>query len=147
MFILPLGDRQMNLSRMKRLLFIFLAVGLPAIIFAELPPSAYEAMQAKAPEFLNIEVLQVTIDAGKTDTEQQVHVMAVVNKVDRSANNLKEGDIVNIVYTVNAHPKGWTGPREIPVLSEKDKTVAYLKRLENTLNYQPIAGAMSFRNF
>ena len=129
---------------MYRLLFLLC---LPGLLLAELPPSAYEAMQAKATEFLNIEVLQVDIEAGKSPDEQRVHIKAMIEKVNRTANGLKDGGIVNIVYTVTAHPSGWTGPREIPILSEKDKTVAYLARVENSLEYQPTAGAMSFRNF
>ena len=131
---------------MQRFL-ILLILSLPGLLFAELPPSAYEAMQVKASEFLNIEVLQVDIEAGKTSTEQRVHIMALVGKVNRSSNNVKDGDVVNIVYTVTSHPAGWSGPREIPILSEKDKTVAYLQRVENSLEYQPTAGAMSVRNF
>ena len=126
---------------------ILLALCLPGLTFAELPPSAYEAMQAKATEHLNIEVLQVNIEAGKKPDEQRVQIMAIVNKVHCSSNSVKEGDVINILYTVTAHPGGWTGPREIPILSEKEKTIAFLNRIENSLNYQPSAGAMSFRVF
>ena len=128
-------------------LFVSLFFCLAGAAFAELPPSAYEAMQTKSPEYLNIEVLRVNIEAGSKPDQQLVHVMAIVGKVIRTSNGLKEGDVVNIVYSVTAHAPGWAGPREIPILAEKDSTVAYLARLENSLNYTPTAGSMSFRNF
>ena len=131
---------------MKRFLS-FLLLSLPGLIFAELPPSAYETMQSKASEFLNIEVLQVVIEAGKSPDQQQIHIMALINKVNRTATNLKEGDVVNIVYNVTSHPNGRPGQGEIPILTEKEKPVAYLSRIDNSSNYQPGAGSMSFRNF
>ena len=42
-----------------RVLLIFLLI--PAL-HAELPPSAYESMQAKAPEYVRIEVLRVDVE-------------------------------------------------------------------------------------
>ena len=131
---------------MKRLLLL-LCLCLPGLIFAELPPSVYESMQSKASEYLNIEVLRVDIEAGETPDQQRIHIMALVEKVNRSSNNLKEGEVVKFVYTVTSHPKGWNGPAEIPILSEKDKAIAYLSRVENSPDYRPTAGAMSFRNF
>ena len=104
-------------------------------------------MQSKASEFLNIEVLRVDIEAGENPDQQRIHITALVEKANRTSHNLKGGEIVNVVYTVTAHPKGWTGPGEIPILAEKDKTLAYLSRAENSTEYVPTAGAMSFRNF
>lgn len=113
---------------------------------AELPPSVYESMQTKASECLDIEVLRVEIEPGETADKQTVHVTALVSQVHRSANGLKNGDVINILYTVTDHPKGWVGPGEIPILSERDKTVAYLGK-DDSGDYKPVAGTMSFRNF
>jgi len=64
----------------------------------------------------------------------------------RTASDLKPKDIVNITYTVTDHPKGWVGPGEIPILGEKDQSVAYLiKSTEG--DFAPAAGRMSFSNF
>ena len=117
------------------------------LLLAELPPSAYETMQKKATEALNLEVLQVDVQAGKAPGQQQIHIMALVDKVLRTSNNLSEGDVINVVYTVTPHSNASTGQREIPILSERIKTPAYLSKVENSANYQPVAGAMSFRNF
>jgi hypothetical protein len=130
---------------MRRLIFL-LAVLCPVLLRAELPPSAYERMQAAATELLEIEILRVDIEPGSAEGSQNVHLVALVNKVTRAA-NVKESDVIKIDYTVAAHEKGWTGPREIPILEEKEKTIAYLVKDPVTDNFHPAAGVMSFCNF
>jgi hypothetical protein len=124
------------------LLFLF----IPLLLKAELPPSAYEAMQAKAPELVQIEVLRVDVEPGEKENEQKVLVVAMVNEVKRTASGLKPNDIVNISYTIADHPKGWVGPGQVPVLAEKDKCPAFLIKSE-TGDYAPAAGRMSFSTF
>ena len=119
-----------------RRLILLLAVLCPVLLHAELPPSAYERMQGAATEFLEIEILRVDIEPGSAEGSQNVHLVALVNKVTRAAN-----------VTVAAHEKGWTGPREIPILEEKEKTIAYLTKDPVTDNFHPAAGVMSFCNF
>jgi hypothetical protein len=131
---------------MRRLLFL-IALVCPLVLRAELPPSAYEARQKAAGESLNIEVLQVEIEPGDAPERQSVRVMALVNKVARTATGVKEGDFITIIYTVTDREKGWTGPGEIPILAEKDKIVAYVVKDATSSDYHPAAGAMSFRNF
>ena len=104
-------------------------------------------MQAKAPEYLEIEILRVEIEPASTPNEQKVHLMALINKVTRSASERRPGDVINILYTITQRPKGWSGPGEIPVLSEKEASVAYLEKAPGTDAYKPVAGTMSFRNF
>lgn len=118
----------------------------PLILQAELPPSAYEAMQAKAPEFIRIEVLRVDLEPGADSSQQKIHVVALVSSVTRTATSLKADEIINILYTINNRPAGWAGPGEVPLLSEKDQTVAYLTKTE-TNDFVPAAGRMSFSNF
>jgi phenylpyruvate tautomerase PptA (4-oxalocrotonate tautomerase family) len=126
--------------------FLFLLCLFPLLAFAELPPSAYENMQAKAPEYLKIEVLRVDVAPGSTPEEQNVHVVALVTQVMRTAADVKPDDIINILYTVTERPKGWVGPGAIPVLEDKQQTVAYLSKGE-TGDFKPEAGRMSFSNF
>jgi len=128
---------------MRVLLLILL---FPLIACAELPPSAYEAMQTKAGEFVKIEVLRVDVEPGDAPSQQKVHVVAQVSQVTWTATDLKPNDIINLVYTITDHPKGWVGPGEIPLLSDKDQTVAYLTKMESG-DYAPSAGRMSFSNF
>jgi hypothetical protein len=129
---------------MKYLLALLVLV--PLLVRAELPPSAYEKMQAAAPEYFKIEVLRVDVSPGESPNEQTVHVVAIVTSVIRSKSEVKSDDIINIYYPVKEPPKGWTGPGPIPVLQDKEQTVAYLTRQENG-DFQPAAGRMSFSNF
>ena len=132
---------------MMRRLILLLMMCFPSMIWAELPPSAYERMQAAATDVAQIQVLRVEIEPGDAERTQNVQVMALVDKVDRSTSGLKEGDILNFHYTVTNHEKGWGGPGEIPILQEKEKTVAYLLKDSSADSFRPAAGAMSFRNF
>ena len=129
-----------------RRLILLLAILSPVLIHAELPPSAYERMQKAASELVDIEILRVDIEPGDAPGRQNVHLVALVNAVTRTA-NVKEGDIINIRYTVTSREKAWVGPGEIPILEEKDKTVAYLVKDPASEDFHPAAGAMSFRNF
>lgn len=133
-------------KKYMRYVFLLITFLCPLVLQAELPPSAYEAMQAKAPEYLDIEILRVDVSPGDAPNQQKVLLLSLVNKVTRTATNLKPGDIINIVYTITDHPKGWTGPREIPIPSEREKTIAYLAK-DVANNYLPAARAMTFRNF
>jgi len=133
---------------MKRLtLAVAALIILLPVLQAELGPAAYEAMQTKAPEFLEIEVLRVDVEPAQDPTSQTIKAMVLVNKVDRSATSVNPGDIINIVYTLTERPKGWVGPGAIPLLTEKEKTIAYLKKDEASGDFSPVAGIMSFQNF
>lgn len=129
-----------------RALRLLVLLFLPLIAHAELPPSAYEAMQAKAGELVKIDVLRVDVEPGQEAGQQKVHLIAQVAEVTRTSTNLQPNDIVNILYTVTEHPKGWVGPGQIPLLAEKDSTIAYLTKMESG-DYTPAAGRMSFSNF
>jgi phenylpyruvate tautomerase PptA (4-oxalocrotonate tautomerase family) len=125
------------------LFFMFL---LTPLLRAELPPSAYETMQAKAPEYFNIQVLRVDVEPGETPIQQKVHLVALITKVIRTASGAKSDEIINILYSVTDHPKGWVGPGEVPIPQEKEGTVAYLAKT-GASDFEPAAGRMSFTNF
>jgi hypothetical protein len=114
---------------------------------AELPPSAYEAMQKRASDFIQIEVLRVDIEPGDQPNQQRIVATALVSEVTRSQSDLKPGDFVTITYVVTEHPEGWVGPGEIPILAEKEQTIAYLTKNDATGEFTPAAGRMSFANF
>ena len=149
----PCGDGVINPSRMKLskavVLLVALLVAWLSMGFAraELPPSAYEAMQAKASEYVEIEALQVAVEPGSTPESQNVEILARVEKVLRTSNKLTADDVIRIQYQVTARPKGWVGPGEIPILREGARTVAYLKPVGNNEYYTTAAGRMSFLNF
>ena len=129
-----------------RRLILLLAILCPTLARAELPPSAYERMQNAATEVVEIEILRVEIEPGESPGSQSIRLMALVNKATRAA-NVKAGDLIKIHYTVTGHEKGWAGPGEIPILEEKEKTIAYLVKDPLADTFHPAAGAMSFRNF
>lgn len=130
-----------------RALGLLLLLLLPLSLNAELPPSAYDAMQKKAGEYLNIEVLRVDIEPGDNPNEQKVQIAALVSSVDRTSSDVKQGDFISISYTVTEREKGWVGAGEVPILNEKDQTVAYLTKIPDGDGYAPAAGRMSFSNF
>ena len=125
---------------------VFLICLLIPALHAELPPSAYESMQAKAPEYVRIEVLRVDVEPGESPTQQRVHVVALMTEVFRTSSCLKPNEIVNIFYSVTEHPPGWAGPGEVPIPNEKERSVAYLVKTEGG-DFEPAAGRMSFTNF
>jgi hypothetical protein len=124
--------------------FLFL---LAVLIRAELPPSAYEAMQTAAPEFLAIEILRVDYEPGETMEQQNITVLARVTKVHRSASSLQEGAIISVVYPLAERAPGFVGPGRVPVPSEGESTVAYLKPGDKPDQFTPAAGAMTFHHF
>lgn len=129
-----------------RRLVLLAAILFPCLLSAELPPSAYDQMQKAATDVADIEILRVDIEPGDAPSRQNIHITALVHAIHRGA-NVKEGDLIHILYTITNREKGWTGPGEIPLLSEKDMTIAYLVKDQATDNFHPAAGLMSFRNF
>lgn len=111
---------------------------------AELPPSAYQERQAKAPEALVIKVRSVKTQEIKepTVTVTEFTVEAEVEKVERSATRLAAGGIIKIVYSRREYSKPLVGPSEVPVLKEGQAYPAYLSREGDT--YVPAAGGYSF---
>jgi len=132
---------------MREWFLTLVLVILTPMVFAELPPSAYEAMQAQAPECLQINVLKVEIEPGTLEDQQNIHLTANVLNIARSAEGLKKGAIIHILYTVTDHQPPWVGPGQVPILKEGATNVAYLKKGEKTDVFQPAAGIMSFRHF
>ena len=132
---------------MRRLLLAGILFLSSPLARAELPPSAYEAMQAQAPECLRIQVLKVSIQSGEIRTEKNVKLTASVLNVARTASGLKDGDIITINYLVRERSAGWVGPGQVPVLAEGAVNVAYLEKIANSNEYQPAAGIMTFSHF
>ena len=121
-----------------------------SILRAELPPSAYEQMQKKAPTVLEIHVLQADQrkDKDSNGEQTQVDLMAEVLKVLRKESTIQPGELISIQYTLEKRPAVWAGPGQVPVLAEGIKTIAYLKKKGTGAPiYEPAAGRMSFSRF
>jgi hypothetical protein len=141
---LGLLSKKRNVSLLPTLCLLLVAV---CTAKAELPPSAYEGMQSKAPEHLQIHVLRIDIQPAQPESTQDILLIVAVEKVFRTASDLKPGDVLNIVYSLEARPPGWLGPGQVPILRQGDKRIAYLRSLEMPETYAPDAGVMSFGNF
>ena len=131
---------------MLRLITAFV-IFLTATMMAELPPSAYEAMQAKAPEFFKVEVLRVDVKPSEATNEKKITLTARVGKIFRTATGISEGAVITITYTEVPSPTGWAGPDRVPILNEGDKKIAFLEKGPKPNQYLPAAGAMTFERF
>ena len=124
-----------------------LVIFLTATVMAELPPSAYEAMQAKAPEFFEVEVLRVDVKPSEATNEKKITLTARVGKTFRTASGISEGAVITITYTEVARPTGWVGLGRVPILNEGNKKIAFLEKGPKPNQYLPAAGAMTFERF
>ena len=126
---------------------VFVLLATPLMLFANLPPSAYENLQAKAPEHLEIQVLLSEIVPSEQPGIFSVRAETRVEKIHRSQSGIKEGDIIVIAYSVKESPNGQPARGEIPFLAEGEQRVAYLETTEKPQEFRPAAAAMSFDNF
>lgn len=105
---------------------------------AELPATAYAAMQSGAQEHLTIEVLtaKATISGQATFIDAQAKVLSAM----RSASSLTVGAQIRIQYWINHSPRpGGSSP---PVLQAGARTQAYLNAVGDS--FGPAAGGKSF---
>lgn len=112
---------------------------------AELPPSAYEAMQGAASEYLDVEFLRVEVAPAWQAGVQEVTLLARVGKVHRTATGLTPGSLIHISYKILERVPGGVGP--VPIPAEGTASVAYLNPTEKAEEFVPGAGAMTFRKF
>jgi hypothetical protein len=111
---------------------------------AELPPSAYQERQARAPEVLVIKVKSVSKRETKEKQWKTIDftVEAEVQKVTRSASQLTPGAVIQIRYTQRHYSQPMAGPSEVPALKEDQVCPAYLSGDGKV--YSPAAGGYSF---
>ncbi len=128
-------------------LFLGAVLLLPVLLRANLPPSAYEAMQQAAAEALHIEVLRVETEPGTQLDEEVIRLTAVVTQVERSASGLQAGDSIQIVYTLKMGADGHPQPGQPPALEEGFSGPAFLRREPDRPIYHPAALALSFDLF
>jgi hypothetical protein len=132
---------------MRSLAAAVLFLSLPFIHAASLSPSAYESLQAKAPEHLEVQVLLAEINPSDVPDTFAVRAEGRVEKVHRSQSGTKEGDIIVITYSVKESSSAQPARGEIPFLAEGEQRVAYLENTGKPLEFRPAAAAMSFDNF
>ena len=104
-------------------------------------------MQAKAPEFLEVEILRSDVKPGDGPNDKKITLTASVGKIFRTATGISEGAVITITYTEVARPTDWVGPGRVPILNEGDKKIAFLEKGPKPNQYLPAAGAMTFERF
>ncbi len=135
----------------QRLALVVVCIAAP-LIFGEIAPEVYQAMQRAAPEVLYIEVTDVDIDRDlhkpsgcrffELEVERKVVAQAKVLRVVRSRTGVRPGTTISVTYTSLRQCSGFTGPRPIPVLEEGKKTYAYLASAKR--GFEPAALGASF---
>lgn len=136
---------------------IAIAAGL-AMVFApsspslaEIEPKYYRQWQDKAPEVLSIRVgaVRPTITTQRHRSgdglliSTRVEAEATVQKVERSASGLKQGDAIRIQYVTTRAEPPMAGPRPLPVLKRGETYPAFLLGVSKGL-YAPAAQGASF---
>ncbi len=115
---------------MRKLLAAIILVLLPPALSAEIAWKHYKKAQKDAGEFLDIRVTDVSLDWCLVCSKRDVRVRAKVLKVHRTAAGIKVGNTILIKYkTWTRRPRGWAGPRPIPILKEGQTYPAFLRRL------------------
>lgn len=101
-----------------------------AMAKAELPPTAYIDLQAKASEVLQIKVDDVSSKpTSLIDWSKRIEtVQATVQKVTRTKSGAKQGDKITIRYERLIPKKGWAGPSPAPPLEQGKEYPAYLEK-------------------
>jgi hypothetical protein len=131
---------------------ILIALLIATAAFAEVAPEVYEEMQRKAPEVLQLEVVDVDVDRElrkpygcrffEFEVSRHVTVKAKVLSVVRSRSGVRAGSVIEIEYESLRQCSGWSGPRPIPLLVKKERVRAYLEKGEG--GFAPAAMGASF---
>ncbi len=111
---------------------------------ADVAPSWHRDLQNWAPEALTVKVQTVTTQPYKRTwgTEIHVKVKALVEQVERSRDNIKPGQVIEIRYLHNRYTKPKSGARELPILQKDKSYPAFLE--PDKKHYVPGAGSYSF---
>jgi len=111
---------------------------------AEIAPEHYARMQDAAPEYVTIEPAAVRKGVALFSRTRPVRVTAVVVAVSRSATGIAVGDSITIRYEHFTPPRGWVGPRPIPILQTGARYPAYLAWDATESAFRPAARGASF---
>jgi hypothetical protein len=114
---------------------------IPWSLRAELPPKAYDSLQAKAEEVLTIEVSKVQTTQ-LSSTKTAVTLTAKVLRKKRSKAKLAIGTPITIFYETNT--ANMPGPRPLKVLQQGQVYRAFLNRSKDGKAFLPAAYGLSF---
>jgi hypothetical protein len=113
---------------------------------AEIAPEHYARMQDTAPEYVTIEPAAVRKGVALFSRTRPVRVTALVVAVSRSATGIAVGDSITIRYEQFTPPRGWVGPRPIPILQTGTRYPAYLAWDAKESTFRPAAQGASFES-
>lgn len=125
--------------------------------FQEVPPAAaerpldhYAQWQKAAPEYLDIEIIDLNIRVEQKNDRLKVHhvqALAIVHRVYRTTTELAEGEEISIHYEHMEDLVTRAGPAAIPLLKKGEKYPAFLEINPTRDSYDPAASNQSFRPY
>lgn len=129
---------------MNRFLTALIAVLISFSARAEISPDSYSRLRAAAQESLSLEILKIKtkeFEKGK----KRVFATAKVVSVQRSANQVKAGDVITLeyVHTDYSQLPGFAGPSSVAILKVGKVYRGYLNRVGRS-SYAPAAYGQSF---
>jgi hypothetical protein len=110
----------------------------------EIAPEHYARMQDDAPEYVTIEPVSVQTGFAPFRRTRMITVTARVIAVSRSVSGIAVGDTITIRYQHFNPPRGWVGPRPIPILRRGARYPAYLSWDATEGTFRPAARGASF---
>ncbi len=133
----------MSLRIWTCMLLMIVAIGA---LTAEIPPMQFLEAQDIAPEKYDITVISVKAEDCEPGEYCNVDVVARVDKVYRTAIDVKEGDEIKIKYERLNPPEGFEGIQPITLLQKGFSYPAYLQTYRYSW-FVPVAGSGSFLNY
>jgi len=131
-------------SRLRVLLVGALVLAGATHLPAEIAPEHYARMQDDAAEQVTIEAVTVRKGFAPFRRTRAITVSARVVAVSRSATGITVGDTITIRYEHFNPPRGWVGPRPIPILRTGTRYPAFLSWDATEETYRPAARGASF---
>ena len=113
-------------------------------VFGELSPLVYQQMQQDAQEYYIIRITRVRTPFRLFSRDKPVIASAAVQQVIRSQRSAVPGEIIEIRYESYAPPRGWVGPRPVPILNRGSSYHAFLSWSEANGYFTPAARGASF---
>lgn len=160
-----LASNEKNTRKLK-ILLIFLSLFLILLsshIFAEIAPQYYARYQRSAPYHLKILVLKVDKGFCLQCENQNIAILGEVSEVyrqpqdfvDKNANSINEignsakvriKQKISIQYKHFWPPRGWVGPRPVPIFKERQSYDAFLSFDGKKNVFHPAARGYSFES-
>lgn len=130
---------------MKKIITLSILFAFSSVT-AEIHPKYYHEMQQEAPIVISATVLQVHRGPVLTrirGRKEPISLDLRVDSISRGKDLVEEGQRLTVRYSRFNPPKGWVGPRIMPLLREGEKTEAWLATGKDD-SFVPAARGWSF---